>query len=1048
MAELLLERERLEQTITDNFTREVSILFSDICGFTQFTENKGDLQSRAMLIRHNQIVLPVIEQHHGNVIEVIGDGVMAVFDMPLKAVEAAVDIHQKLSKANEEAPPDNQIHVKIGINMGRTLLDEGADFQSYTGDTANVAARIQSHAGKDDILISRSVYERVEKEIKWFCHFHDSLSVKGKSKSLPVYRVLWKSDETPFDNSKRTGADSCQSPLPEVKEQIDSPVVTLEIGLDGSNLNISMNEKRQGEESTLRYYESVPFIANNIEERCKTLVEILNKANRRGQISGQIFNRLREIGQLLYDELLSLKVKERLHQTNAKTLILSIDDKLVHIPWELLFDGMQFFCMRFCMGRIVRTRQIPSNLNANRISAPLNMLILADPTGDLKNAYKEGTQIRDFLDQDPALINVSLRTDHITADTLKAKLRSFELIHFAGHADYNVDHAESSGWRLRNGILTTADIKQMAGSAAMPTMVFSNACQSARTEQWALDDTFEEKIFGLANAFLLSGVKHYIGTFWEILDEPGSRFAVEFYKHLFSGGSVGEAVLNARHALLDFYGEETIIWASYVFYGDPTFNYMAQIKTSPTRKRRKTDAERKPPISDRTREEIIDFSQSRKPSVLPRWLWTALAVLLLATLALWGYSRLQERTLDALETEAKAFYMSGEYEKAYQVCLKIQNRTPGNLASAVLLAGINLSQGKLDEARRFFNLVLEKNPESRSIKAEAFLGLGRLASIDSRPDEAMGYYQQAADLEPGNVRAVSSQAILLEQQGRFEDAFRVYSLASSLSPNDAGLRAAADQIKERLAFMEDDARQERTDRLIEEILAADNIEPTPSTNTWTSKPVTVWLLDFETSGFSIQEGEERLIHSLIIEKMVSNKRLQVVERGFLDKLLAELKIGSSKLVSRETALTVGRLAAARILLFSHVYFTPVQSKVTVRMVESETGLILSSFIVNFNSSEGTNDVAEKLFSRIVSAVRQHYPVQATITAVRGGMAVIDVGQQVGVYPGMLLKGQDADITIRVSSVDRMESEAEIISGQPEIRPGIKIEESPVPNENV
>ena len=159
----------------------------------------------------------------------------------------------------------------------------------------------------------------------------------------------------------------------------------------------------------------------------------------------QTFGRLREIGQMLYDDLLSLNAKESLCKSRAKNLILSIDDQLVHIPWELLYDGKQFFCLRFSMGRVVKTRQTPVSLNGRRLKAPVAMLVLADPTGDLKNAYAEGTQIRDFLDQSTDLIDATLRTDYVSADTLKAKLRNYDLIHFAGHADYHPQEPKTGG---------------------------------------------------------------------------------------------------------------------------------------------------------------------------------------------------------------------------------------------------------------------------------------------------------------------------------------------------------------------------------------------------------------------------------------------------------------------------------------------------------------------------------------------------------------------------------------------------------------------------
>ena len=131
---------------------------------------------------------------------------------------------------------------------------------------------------------------------------------------------------------------------------------------------------------------------------------------------------------------------------------------------------------------------------------------------------------------------------------------------------------------MSDGVLKAGEFMKMSQSGIMPALVFSNACQSARTEEWTLQTHFHDEIFGLANALILSGVKHYIGTFWEILDEPGRMFALEFYKHLFAGLTVGEAMRRARITLINTYGEESLVWASYLLYGDPTFNYMDQLK--------------------------------------------------------------------------------------------------------------------------------------------------------------------------------------------------------------------------------------------------------------------------------------------------------------------------------------------------------------------------------------------------------------------------------------------------------------------------------------
>ena len=76
---ILKARERLDQVLKEKYRREVTILFTDICGYTQYLDKRGDISGRTLLLKHNQIVLPAVERHKGKVIEIIGDAVMASF---------------------------------------------------------------------------------------------------------------------------------------------------------------------------------------------------------------------------------------------------------------------------------------------------------------------------------------------------------------------------------------------------------------------------------------------------------------------------------------------------------------------------------------------------------------------------------------------------------------------------------------------------------------------------------------------------------------------------------------------------------------------------------------------------------------------------------------------------------------------------------------------------------------------------------------------------------------------------------------------------------
>lgn len=75
--QILRERARLDQVIQHKFRKKMAIVFTDVCGYTQFMSTMGDIRGRARMQKHHDIVLPLIESHGGTVLDIMGDGVMA-----------------------------------------------------------------------------------------------------------------------------------------------------------------------------------------------------------------------------------------------------------------------------------------------------------------------------------------------------------------------------------------------------------------------------------------------------------------------------------------------------------------------------------------------------------------------------------------------------------------------------------------------------------------------------------------------------------------------------------------------------------------------------------------------------------------------------------------------------------------------------------------------------------------------------------------------------------------------------------------------------------
>ncbi|MBT8365710.1 MAG: CHAT domain-containing protein, partial [Deltaproteobacteria bacterium] len=782
---VLRERERLDHLIEQRFRKKRAVLFSDVSGFTQYMHKMGDLRGRAWIQKHHDIVIPLIEKYNGEVLDVMGDGVMASFLDALSAAKASIAIQTSLAEHNAKSKKTDRIHVRLGINSGEVFAEKN----HVAGDAVNVAARIQAEADPDQILISKSAYEDISEDSDILCRFHKKARVKGKPEALELYRIIWKEEDIVLSAEPSVRAAGKKEPI---KKGQPPAVFHIDVARVNDHLKISAYEQFAGQTNTVRQYEDIPVSIDKITARCRGIIETLNKSNRQGRVTLDILRKLRDSGQVLSDELFTHNIKEVVSNTKTDHLVINLDDKLVQIPWELLYDGRRFLCQRFCMGRIVRTQQ--SVIGAGRVRAlarPLKMLILADPKGDLKEAYLEGIQIRDYLDRRKDLINASLQTDNVSSDFIREKMRNFDLMHFAGHHDYDAQNLQRGGWRLTDGGFEAQDILKMGGAGSLPMLIFSNACQSARTEEWRISENVQNEIFGLANAFILAGVKHYIGTFWEVLDEPSRRFAIDFYKHMLKGLSIGDAVRQARLAVIDEYGEETIVWASYLLYGDPAFNYMDQVRAAET-----TEPAEQPHVTltetdIRSREEVIDFGGKKEKKTNRLWIGMAAAVIIILAILFFGYPGLLKKNTAKYEQAVLTSFTAGNYEQALDAA-KVLVAKDASLGLGYLIQGeIYFRKGELDTAQAAFQEVLQASKGTDSQKAKAFVGLGRIARLKKQTDRALNYYKMATEVDPGNKQGYLFSGLVQYDMGNYEEALDLFSRAEQLAPDDRNLSAIA-----------------------------------------------------------------------------------------------------------------------------------------------------------------------------------------------------------------------------------------------------------------
>ena len=186
--------------------REVSMLFADIRGFTQISEQLSPEAIVKMLNTYLSIVADAVVQHDGIVNKFAGDNIMAVWNAPqsqpehaLLAVRAAWEAQEKLAELRQRDTRPLPVQFGIGINTGVALAGNigSAGRSEYTviGDSVNTASRICSSAPGGEVWIGAETYNQTKDYIE--TEKLEPQSFKGKAAPVAVYRVTALRPTTP-----------------------------------------------------------------------------------------------------------------------------------------------------------------------------------------------------------------------------------------------------------------------------------------------------------------------------------------------------------------------------------------------------------------------------------------------------------------------------------------------------------------------------------------------------------------------------------------------------------------------------------------------------------------------------------------------------------------------------------------------------------------------------------------------------------------------------------------------------------------------------------
>ena len=181
---------------TSSGTRDISVLFADLKGFTSFSEGSEPEEVTTMLNTYFDVAVPAVERHGGEIDRIIGDALMVTFntrgnvpDHAMRAVRAALDLQEATGMIAAAHPgwPRFRAGVNSGTASTAVLGGRGGRTYSVIGDTVNLASRVEGLAPAGGVAVAQETADRLDDTFE--LESIGLVTVKGRTEPVDVKLV-------------------------------------------------------------------------------------------------------------------------------------------------------------------------------------------------------------------------------------------------------------------------------------------------------------------------------------------------------------------------------------------------------------------------------------------------------------------------------------------------------------------------------------------------------------------------------------------------------------------------------------------------------------------------------------------------------------------------------------------------------------------------------------------------------------------------------------------------------------------------------------------
>jgi adenylate cyclase len=165
--------------------RLAAILAADVVGYSRLIEANEAGTLRALRAMRQEVLKPLLSEHHGRVVKLMGDGILVEFGSVVSAIACAAALQARIAAAQGHVAPERRIVLRIGVHLGDVVV-EGEDL---LGDGVNVAARLEQLSPPGGLLISAAAYDQLPGKLDLAFEDAGEQHLKNIARPVRAYRL-------------------------------------------------------------------------------------------------------------------------------------------------------------------------------------------------------------------------------------------------------------------------------------------------------------------------------------------------------------------------------------------------------------------------------------------------------------------------------------------------------------------------------------------------------------------------------------------------------------------------------------------------------------------------------------------------------------------------------------------------------------------------------------------------------------------------------------------------------------------------------------------